>query len=136
MMKNLKSTLLKWFLIVSGVIQICYWGISHLFFPQWYLHSVGMNALAENPGDVLIFMNEIGILTIGLGIATILVSFNPVKNIAIIIVLYLISFGSMVTSLYHILYKSTGGGEWMTVFIILIQLIILTILYPWKELKN
>jgi hypothetical protein len=136
MMKNLKNTILKWFLIVSGVIQICYWGISHLFFPQWYLHSVGMNTLAAKPGDVLIFMNEIGILTIGLGIATILAAFNPVKNIVIIIVLYVTSFGSIFTSLYHILYKGVAGGEWTTVFIILVQLILLTILYPWKELKN
>jgi len=43
-----------------------------------------MAALAAKPGDVLIFMNEIGILTIGLGIATILAAFNPVKNIVII----------------------------------------------------
>jgi hypothetical protein len=95
-----------------------------------------MAALAAKPGDVLIFMNEIGILTIGLGIATILAAFNPVKNIVIIIVLYVTSFGSIITSLYHILYKSVASGEWMTVFIILVQLIILTILYPWKELKN
>ena len=135
-MKNLKSTILKWFLIVAGVIQIFYWGISHLFFLQWYLRSIGMAALAAKPGDVLIFMNEIGILTIGLGIATILAAFNPVKNIVIIIVLYVTSFGSIITSLYHILYKSVASGEWMTVFIILVQLIILTILYPWKELKN
>jgi hypothetical protein len=135
-MKSLKSTILKWFLILSGIIQICYWSLSHLFFPQWYLHSVGMNTLAANPGDVLIFMHEIGILTVGIGIATILAAFNPVKNIAIIIVLYIISFGSILISLYHILYKGIAGGEWMTVIIIAIQLIILTVLYPWKELKS
>jgi hypothetical protein len=135
-MKNLKSTILKWFLIISGIIQICYWGISHLFFPQWYLHSVGINGLAENPKDVLIFMNEIGILTIGTGIATILAAFNPVKNAAIIIMLYIVSFGSIFTSLYHILYKGIAGGEWMTVITLLVQLTILTLLYPWKELKK
>lgn len=110
-------------------------GLSHLFFPQWYLQSVGMKTLAANPGDVLIFMNEIGVLTVGIGIATILAAFNTVKNIAIIIVLYIISFGSILTSLYHILYKGMASGEWMTVIIIAIQLIILTVLYPWKELR-
>ena len=135
-MKNLKRDILKWFLILSGIIQICYWGLSHLFFPQWYLQSVGMNALAVNPGETLIFMNEIGVLTFGIGIATIIAAFNPVKNIAIIIVLYIISIGSILTSLYHILFKGIASGEWMTVIIISIQLIILTALYPWKELKN
>lgn len=135
-MKNFKNIVLKWFLILSGIIQLCYWGFSHLFFPQWYLKSVGMDALAANPGGTLIFMHEIGVLTVGIGIATILAAFNPVKNISIIIVLYLISTGSILTSLYHIMFKGTASGEWMTVIIISIQLIILTALYPWKELKH
>jgi len=135
-MKELKSKILKWFLILSGIIQICYWGLSHLFFPHWYLQSVGMQTLASNPGNVLIFMHEIGILTIGIGLATILTAFNPVKNIVIIVALYVISIGSIMTSLYHILYKGVATGEWMTVIIISVQLIILSVLYPWKELKR
>lgn len=135
-MKEAKSKILKWFLILSGIIQICYWGLSHIFFPQWYLQSVGMYSLALNPGDTLIFMNEIGVLTIGLGLATILAAYNPIKNIAIIIVLYVISTGSILTSVYHILLKGIAHGEWVTVIIIGSQLIILTALYPWKELKK
>jgi hypothetical protein len=132
----MKIIILKWFLILSGIIQISYWGISHLLFPEWYLHSVGMELLASHPGDTLIFLNEIGVLTIGMGLATILASSNPVKNIAIVIMLYVTSIGSICTSLYHILVKGIAHGEWATIIIIGIQMTILTALYPWTELKS
>ena len=119
----------------SGVIQIAYWSLSHLFCPKWYLASVGMTELAANPGPVLIFMHEIGILTLGIGLVTTLAAKDPVKNFAVIIMLYVVSIGSVATSLYHILVNHTASGEWATVIIISVQLIILTILYPWKKLK-
>jgi hypothetical protein len=131
-----KTALLKWFLFLSGLSQIGYWGLSHLFFPKWYLRSVGMTELAKNPGPVLIFMNEIGVLTIGVGFATILASRNPVKNLAIILMLYVISLGSIGTSIYHIVVNHTATGEWSTVIIISLQLIVLTALYPWKKTKG
>jgi hypothetical protein len=121
------------FLKISAVIQVAYWSVSHLFFPQWYLNSVGMTELAANPAPVLIFMHEIGILTLGVGIATWLASLNPVRNFHIIVMLYVIAVGSMGTSLYHILVHRSATGEWVTVAVLLAQLIILTLLYPWKK---
>jgi hypothetical protein len=131
----MKEILLKWFLRFSGLVQIGYWGASHLFFPQWYLRSVGLNALAENPGSVTVFLNEIGVLTIGLGTATILASFDPVRNFAVIIVLYLVAVGSMLVSLYHISSGSMAAGEWITIAIIFVQTVILSLLFPWSRLR-
>jgi hypothetical protein len=130
-----KTLLLKWFLIISGVIQLAYWGLSHLFYPAWYLRSVGMNELAANPGETVIFLNEIGVLTIGVAVATILAAFNPIKNFAIIISLIVISLGSIATSLYGILYRNMAHGEWTTVIVLGVQLIILFFLYPWNKIS-
>jgi hypothetical protein len=135
-MRETKAVVLKWLLIISGVVQICYWGISHLFFPQWYLRSVGMNDLAVNPGGSLIFLHEIGVLAVGMGIATILAARDPVKNIAIIAVLYVAGIGSVLTSLYHILFGGIASGEWVTVGVITVQLILLTFFYPWDSLNR
>lgn len=134
--KEVKHKILRWFLIFSGVIQICYWGFGQIFYPGWYLQSIGMSSLAANPGEALIFINEVGILTIGFGVATILASFSPVKNVVIIVVLYTVASGSLLNSLYHILVKGVASGEWSTVIILSFQIIILTILYPWEELKK
>ncbi len=131
-----KKGILKWLLILSGIFQIAYWGISHLFFPQWYLQSIGLNDLAVNPGPTTVFLNEIGILAIGTGIASILAAFDPIKNLAIIIVLYVNGVGSIFVSLYNILIGKMTSGEWTTIIVILIQIILLSILYPWNELKK
>jgi hypothetical protein len=131
-----KKGILRVLLIISGIIQIGYWGISHLFFPQWYLQSVGLTDLAVNPGSTVVFLNEIGVLAIGMGLASILASFDPIKNIVIIIVLYVDGIGSMFVSLYHILVGSMASGEWITILIIAIQIALLTIYYPWSELRK
>jgi len=133
-MNEIKRISLKWFLILSGTIQICYFGIIHLFYPRFYLRSVGINFSGENLDKALLFINEIGVLAIGVGVATILAAVNPLKNIAIIISLYIVGLGSMIISSYHILFKGISSGEWLTVTTIGVQMLIVTLLYPWKEL--
>jgi hypothetical protein len=132
----IKNAVLRWFLLLSGISQIGYWSLSHLFFPKWYLQSVGMVELAKNPGPALIFMHEIGILTLGIGLVTMLAAKDPVKNFAVIVMLYVVSVGSVATSLYHILVNHTASGEWATVVIISVQLVILTALYPWNKIRG
>jgi hypothetical protein len=95
-----------------------------------------MTDLAKNPGPVLIFMHEIGILTLGIGLVTMLAARDPVKNFSVIVMLYVVSVGSVATSLYHILVNHTASGEWATVVIIAVQLVILTALYPWSKLRT
>jgi hypothetical protein len=131
-----KQAILKILLIISGIFQIGYWGVSHVFFPQWYLNSVGLTDLAADPGSTSVFLNEIGVLAIGTGVASILAAFDPIKNFAIIIVLYINGVGSIFVSLYNILIGKMTSGEWITVIIILIQLILLSVLYPWHELRR
>jgi hypothetical protein len=128
----MKAIVLKWLLIIAGVFQIAYWGVSHLFFPRWYLQSVGLNELAQDPGSTTVFLNEIGVLAAGMGIASILAAFDPVRNFAVIVVLYIDGIGSMAVSLYHILAGTMASGEWVTVILIAVQIVLLTVLYPWS----
>jgi hypothetical protein len=132
----MQKKILTWFLILSGLIQVFYFGCSHLFFPVWYLQSAGINTSVSNLGDILMLMHEIGVLAAALGVATLLAAADPIKNFTVIILMYVVSIGSMLTSIYHILFKGAASGEWGTVAIIAIQVAILTVLYPWKELKR
>ncbi len=119
---------------LSAVFQVGYWGLSHLFFPGWYLRSIGLVDLAADPGPTLLFMHEIGVLTLGIGLVTWLAASDVVRNFAIIAMLYVVGLGSVATSLYHILFQNMASGEWVTVAVIMIQLTLLTTLYPWKAL--
>ncbi len=135
-MSGTRALLLKGLLILGGVVQIGYWGISHLFFPGWYLGSIGLTDLAADPGETAIFLHEIGVLAAGMGLATILAARDPIKNFAIIVVLYAVGIGSVLVSLYHILFQGMAAGEWATVILISAQLILLTVLYPWREVRR
>ena len=95
-----------------------------------------MNELAKNPGPILIFMHEIGVLTLGIGVATMLAAKDQIRNFAIILMLYVVSLGSIGTSLYHILFFHVASGEWTTIAVIALQLAILTFLYPWKNAQG
>jgi heme/copper-type cytochrome/quinol oxidase subunit 4 len=127
-----KLSILPWVLRIAALVQAGYWGASHLFFPQWYLRSMGLIALAADPGPVLIFLHEIGILTIGLALATWLAARDPLKNFAIIVTLCFVAIGSIAVSIYHILIKQTAQGEWITVAVIFVQLLVVALLYPWR----
>ena len=128
-----RGNVLKWLLRLSAVLQVAYWSLSHLFWPGWYLWSVGMVELATDPGESLIFIHEIGILTLGIGFATWLAARDPIKHLSIIAMLYVVGLGSIAVSLYHMLSLGTASGEWLTVGIISAQMVLLTILYPWKD---
>lgn len=131
-----KYRVLVWLLRLSAIFQIGYWGLSHLFFPGWYLRSIGLTGLVANPGPTLLFMHEIGVLTLGVGLVTWLAAGDVVKNFAVIVMLYVVGVGSIATSLYHILFQGMASGEWVTVAVIVIQLALLTALYPWKVLRH
>lgn len=125
------------FLAFSAVLQVGYWSLSHLFFPQWYFHSIGGSGLVMEQRFVLLFMNEIGILILGISFATFLAALDPIRNFAIVLMLYVVSLGSILVSLVHICFLHMAQGEWVTVSVLAVQLALLTILYPWRALiKN
>lgn len=129
---SLKLQILKWFLRLSAIIQIGLWGITHLFFPEWYLRTI-----AGKSPDILtiqnrLMVNEIGVMSLAMGIATWLASKDPIRNFNIIIMMIITGIGSISVTLYHILIRQ-ASQEWSHVFTVLLQLIIIGILYPWKE---
>ena len=80
----------------------------------------------------ILLVNEIGVMALAAGVVTLLASFNPVKNFNIIILLILMGLGSMGVTLYHILVRQ-ASQEWGHIITVLAQLVVLAILYPWKE---
>ncbi len=126
-----KELLLKCVLRLAAVGQIGYWSVSHLFFPCWYLESIGMTDLAAHPGAALVFVNEIGILSLGVGLLTWLAATDPIARFHDIVVLYVVGLGSAAVSLGNILLGRIPPGEWLTVVLILSQLILVSVLYPW-----
>jgi hypothetical protein len=129
-----KVSLLKLFLRVSAFFQATYFGLSHLIAPDWYLNSIGVDFVAR--GFSLVTMNEIGLLSLGTALITWIAASDPIRYAKIIGVLCAIAFGSSLVSSWHILAGNIPPGEWMTVFVLLVQLFLIGLLFPWSHLKN
>lgn len=120
---------LKIFLKISALIQVGYWSFTHLFFPEWFLHSVGVYEVVPQ-GLMLAFMNEIGILTLGTAVASWMSSKDPLANRTSLVMLYLVGVGSLLLALSQFLLPGRGHGEVTTLVALLVQLILLTALFP------
>jgi len=81
-------------------------------------------------------MHEIGVLSLGMALATWLLARDPIRNGILIFVLYFVALGSAGLSAYHILTSNLPPGEWFTVISIFVQLAMVSWLYPWKELRG
>jgi hypothetical protein len=130
-----RLTLLRWVLRVVAAFQALFWGATHLAFPAWYLRSIGADPTRASDPLVLLFMNEIGILVLGLAMATWIAASDPLRHVALIVVLYTVGVGSMAVSLWHVLVEGFAFGEWTTIVAIGAQLGIVSALYPWPRLR-
>lgn len=128
-----KTEALKIFLRLSAVFQFFWWGLSHLFYPKLYYDIIGIKDIDVTGGLALAATNEIGILALGIAWATWLLASEPVKNKAIIKVIYFVSIGSIAVFSYHMLFNGFPKGWLINTFLIVLQLAVITILYPWKE---
>lgn len=135
-MKNgIKASVFKWYLRVVVIIQCALWGITHIFFPDWYMEFIaGSDPKLLSPAHLLA-LNEIGVSIVAVSIATWIASSRPVKYFPVILINYLIGLGSAGVTLYHILVRR-ASQEWPHIYTVLIMLTILTVLYPWKELRQ
>lgn len=130
---KIKDRILTYYLRAISTIQFFLWGLSHIFYPKWYLTEIA----GKDPGLLnaqnLLMVNEIGVSIIGISIATFIAASKPVKYYPIILMNFIIGLGSIGVTLYHILVRR-ASQEWGHIFTVLIMLLILAILYPWKEL--
>jgi hypothetical protein len=132
-MNDTKAVVLRWFLRASALFQLIYWGLSHLLFPGWYLRSIGRSPAELENGLVVLLMGEIGILSIGMAVATWILASDPARHLALLIVLYVVGAGSILVSLCHMAFGRGADGEWTTVVAIFLQLAVVTFLYPWPR---
>ncbi len=128
----MKTIFLIWYLRIVALVQIGLWGLSHLFYPAWYMTTIAGKDPAMLTTFNILLVNEIGVMALAAGVVTLLASFNPVKNFNISVLLILMGLGSMGVTLYHILVRQ-ASQEWGHIITVLAQLVVLAILYPWKE---
>jgi hypothetical protein len=136
MTDSTRLTLLRWILRLVAVFQALFWGLTHLLFPAWYLRSIGADPERAADPLVLLFMNEIGVLVLGLALAVWIAATDPVRHVALILVLYAVGVGSVAVSLWHVLVKGFAFGEWTTIVAIAAQLVVVTLIYPWRRLRR
>ena len=129
-MTTWKIKALKVFLKVSAIIQATYWGLSHLFFPEWYLRFNGYSETELQSEFLRGAMTEIGILTLGTALSSYIASQDPVKNKNIIKVLCWTGTGSLTVCLYYMFFPTISFKEVGNVIAISIQLSFLLYLYP------
>lgn len=125
--------MLKWYLRILATVQFLLWGVTHVFFPAWYLQNIaGKDPALLTPQNLLV-TQEIGVSVIGLSVATFIAAAAPVRHYPVILANYVVGLGSVGVTLYHILVRQ-ASQEWGHVAIVLVLMAILTALYPWKEL--
>lgn len=130
-----KKKILTWYLRIFSLLQLALWGLSHLFYPKWYLTVMAGKPIEILTADNILIVNEIGISVSALALVTFIIASKPVKNFAVIAINYLVGIGSMLVTAYNIIvYKESS--EWAHIGIVLALLLIMTFLYPWKELKD
>ncbi len=135
MKKNLKSTLLSGYLRIVSLVQFLLWGVTHVFFPEWYLvHIAGKDPTLLTPQNLLM-VNEIGVSVIAISVATWIAARDPVKHFPVILLNFIIGAGSIGVTLYHILVRQ-ASQEWGHIFTVLVMLGIIAVLYPWKALVS
>lgn len=131
----MKNKILVRYLQFIGIFQVVYWGLTHIFFPKWYLTVIAGKSPSLLTPQNLLSTNEIGVLTIGMGVATFLAARDPLKNFPVIAAVYVSALGSTSATLYHILIRQ-ASQEWGHIVTVLVLLGILTWLYPWNKLSK
>jgi len=131
----MKLQVLKWYLRLAAAVQVLLWGVTHIFFPEWYLTVIaGKDASLLTPQNVLT-VNEIGVTSLAVGTATWLAAKDPVKHYPVIVLIYLAGLGSIGVTLYHILVRR-ASQEWGHVLTVAVMLALLTALYPWQQARR
>jgi hypothetical protein len=136
MTADMRLKALRFVLRLVAVFQAAFWGTTHLFWPAWYLRSIGADAARATDPLVLLFMNEIGVLVLGLAVATWIAASDPVRHVALVLVLCAVGVGSVCVSLWHVLVKGFAFGEWTTIVAIGVQLAVVAGLYPWSRINS
>lgn len=135
MNKNNKLNFLKLLLRASAVLMFLV-SFTHLFCAEWYHEVViGLTGVDFTHGFTAAVTNVVGVLYLGISAAVWLAASNPIRNKVIIKMLYIINIGLIIVFSYHVVFQGYTSKMLGFVVIITIQLILLTILYPWKESK-
>lgn len=127
-MSKLKAV--KTYLWILGGVTAFWWPLSHWFYPDWYHNLLGF----ENYDYSLVkIIGTIGIIPV-LGIF--FTALNPIRNRDLVVILLVFSILMAATYIYLIRLHNFPKKEYINVFFLMFNVVMLSILYPWKEAKS
>jgi hypothetical protein len=121
-MAEKKNQLLKITLVLFAISALGY-GIIYLFFPEWEIKSSGSVAFPVG------WIRFIGPVYIALGIGSIMVLRNPIKQGIVITMVCIGTFLQSLTLIYTVLFEYEGMGNIWRSLIPASYLLILSILF-------
>lgn len=127
---------LKIVLYVAALSLFFWWGLTHIFFKEFYFNDIF--GVAFNAGDA--FDNEssemIGVLCIALAYGAFLAARNPSKNANMIKVLVVAAVGGGLVFLWNILTGNAPVSLLFNIALLFIMVVAIMILYPRNEIKS
>ena len=127
-----RGKILTLYLRVLSLFILVLWGLTHIFFPKWYLENIAHKDASVLTPDLVLSANEIGVFAVALSAVLFAVSRNPRRHFPVILIFCLNALGSAAVTAFHILVRN-ASGEWMHIFIVILLLLPLAFLYPWKS---
>lgn len=128
----MKHTILKFYLLIMGLVLLFWWPLSHFFYSDWYHQLLGFAPASYDP----VFVQIIGACGIMPVLLALFSAFDPQKNKGMILILILISLFMGVQYLIFVNTKLMPRGEYINVALCFISAIVLTVLYPGGILRN
>jgi hypothetical protein len=120
---------LQAYLWVFGVLAVFWWPMGHWVYPDWYHGILGF----EN--YELAFVRVIGTLSVLPALGICFAAVNPLRNRDFVIALMGASVLMIGTYILLIQTQEFPTGEYLNVGVLVINTVILSLLYPWKQAK-
>ncbi|MBI3319975.1 MAG: hypothetical protein HYZ89_05260 [Candidatus Omnitrophica bacterium] len=128
-----KLHLLKVLLRTFAVIDVGCFSASHWFFPARYFHSLGVTGVNFATGFVISQLHLIGALVVGLALMGWVAASDPIGYRPVIRFLFVTGVLCTLIWVYHIVMGNLPPRVWWNVVVVVVQLMVVGILYPWSS---
>lgn len=129
---NGKELFLMIYLRCLSIFMFLMWGVTHLFFPRWYLEHVANKDPSVLTPDLVLAGKEIGVFSLVLSLAMFAISKRSWRHLPLVLAFCAIALGSTTVTVLNML--SLGqNNEWAHVIMTPLIILPLVILYPWKK---
>lgn len=128
----MKHTILRFYLLIMGIVLLFWWPLSHFFYSDWYHSLLGFPPGSYDP----VFVQIIGACGFMPVLLALFSARDPEKNKGMIIILIFFSLFMGAQYLAFINSAYMPVGEYINVAICFVNTLVLTLLYPDGILAN